>query len=133
MNERVVLSVEDSDADFYLIQLALKEAGIAIKVCRTLDGADGISFLERSGDYANAPRPDLILLNVNMPRRNGFEVLSFINHHEAVRTIPVIMFTTTSDPRERKQALALGAKAFLTKDGTLDKMIKDLSACVLNS
>jgi len=128
MDERVVLSVEDSDADFYLLQMAIKEADIAVQVCRVQDGEEALCFLERSGKHAGAPRPHLILLNINMPRRNGLEVLEYIRSHESVREIPVVMFTTSSDGTDRKRALALGAEAFLTKPLTYDQLITDLSA-----
>jgi CheY-like chemotaxis protein len=127
MDERVLLSVEDSDPDFYVIQLALKEAGIAIQVCRVEDGEQALLFLERSGKFAGAPKPHIVLLNVNMPRKNGLEVLEYIKSNDSFRSIPVIMFTTSADARERKRALALGAEEFITKDSNFDALVEDLS------
>lgn len=71
MDDRVLLSVEDNDADFYVIQMALKQANIAIQVCRAHDGEEAISFLKRSGRFHGAPRPHMILLNLQMPRIDG--------------------------------------------------------------
>ena len=128
MDERVLLSVEDSDADFYVIQMALKEANIGIQVCRVKDGEQGILFLQRSGKFAGAPSPQIVLLNVNMPRMNGFQVLEFIKSNDSLRAIPVVMFTTSSDARERKHALALGAEDYITKQGSFDALVEELSA-----
>ncbi len=127
MDERVVLAVEDSDGDFYVIQLALKEANLAIQVCRVEDGEQAISFLERSGKFDGAPRPQLILLNINLPRKSGFEVLEYAKAHDAFRSIPVVMFTSSSDARERQKALALGAEEYLTKPMRLHGLISELS------
>ncbi len=128
MDDRVLLSVEDSDADFYAIHLALQEANIAIQVCRVEDGEQGILFLQRAGKFAGAPKPDLILLNINMPRRNGFEVLEYIKSTDSIRSIPVVMFTTSTDARERKRALALGAEEFITKHLSFEALVGELSA-----
>ena len=127
MDDRVILAVEDSDAEFYVIRLALQQAGIAIQVCRAHDGDDAIEFLERTGPHKGAPIPKLVFLNINMPRRNGFEVLEYMKAHELLRSIPVVMFTTSTDATERQKALALGAEEFLTKPSDLDGLIAALS------
>ena len=108
--------------------LLIKEADIAVQVCRVRDGEEAIGFLERSGEHAGAPRPQLVLLNINMPRRNGLEVLEYMRSHESVREIPVVMFTTSADGKDRKRALALGAEAFLTKPRTYNELTTELSA-----
>jgi chemotaxis family two-component system response regulator Rcp1 len=128
MNERVLLSVEDSDADFYLIQTALKLGEVAVQICRVCDGEEAIAFLERTGDFRGAPRPQLILLNVHMPRKDGFEVLDYLRTHDNFRSIPTVMFTTLSDARDRTHALALGAKDFLVKHNDLATLLHELAA-----
>ena len=127
MDERVLLSVEDRDPDFYLIQIALKEAGIAIQVCRVSNGEDAILFLHQSGKFAGCPKPDLVLLNTNMPRKSGFEVLEYMKSNDSFRSIPVVMFTTSSDPRDRMRALSLGAEEYIIKRNSFGDLIEDLS------
>jgi CheY-like chemotaxis protein len=121
--------VEDTDSDFYVIQLALKQANIAIQVCRVTDGVEAIEFLERSGSFEGAPRPHMILLNLHMPRKNGFELLEYLREHESFRSIPAVMFTTATDARDRKRALSLGAREFLVKHYDLTTLLDEL-ACV---
>ena len=128
MDERVLLSVEDNDADFHVLQIALKEANIAIQVCRAHDGEEAICFLERSGEFQGAPRPHMILLNLHMPRKDGFELLEYLRAHDSFRSIPAVMFTTDSDPRHRQRALALGAKEFLFKDHDLSTLLDGLAS-----
>jgi len=127
MDERVLLSVEDTDADFYVIQMALKQANVAIQVCRVHDGQEAVEFLERSGRFAGAPRPHMILLNLHMPRKDGFEVLEYLRRHESFRSIPAVMFTTQSDPKDRAHALSLGAKDFLVKHHDLNTLLDELA------
>ena len=128
MDERVLLSVEDTDADFYVIQMALKQATVAIQVCRVNDGQEAIEILERSGSFAGAPRPHMILLNLHMPRKDGFELLEYLRRHESFRSIPAVMFTTQSDARDRTHALSLGAKEFLVKHRDLNTLLDELAS-----
>lgn len=121
MPERVLLAIEDSDADFFVIQLAVKESSYSVKLLRAEDGEQGLLFLRQEGKYSNAPRPDLVLLNWRLPRRDGGEVLSEIMATEHLRSIPVVVFT--SSELERRKALALGAQDYITKPSSLDGII----------
>ena len=121
MTERVLLAIEDSDADFFVIQLAVEESPYSVKLLRAEDGEQGLSFLRQEGKYRNAPRPDLVLLNWHLPRRDGGEVLSEILATEHLRSIPVVVFT--SSELERNKALALGAEDYITKPSSLDGII----------
>jgi two-component system, chemotaxis family, response regulator Rcp1 len=123
MAHPVLLSVEDNDGEFYLIRMAVREAGIPVELCRVADGEQALHFLQRSNGYEIAPRPDLILLNVNLPRKNGFEVLSDIQASDSLRSIPVIIFTSSTRTTERKKALAAGAEDFISKPTTLDGLV----------
>jgi DNA-binding NarL/FixJ family response regulator len=69
----------------------------------------------------------MILLNINMPRMNGFQVLEYLKGNDSFRSVPVVIFTTSSDPRERRRALGLGAEEYITKRGTFDALVEDLS------
>jgi two-component system, chemotaxis family, response regulator Rcp1 len=127
---RVLLSVEDSDAEYYIIKMALRETGIPVDLHRVKDGEQALSFLQKVHGYEIAPRPDLILLNVNLPRKDGFEVLTDIQASDTLRAIPVVVFTSSSLTKEKKKALALGAQDYISKPGTLAGLIDTLrSVC----
>src|SRR3954451_10647751 len=91
--DRVVLHVEDSDTDAYLFRLALQEAGIAAVVYRVSDGEQAMLFLHKLGAFTHAPTPDLVFLDINMPRMNGWEVLAALPANEQIRSIPVVVLT----------------------------------------
>jgi CheY-like chemotaxis protein len=130
MASRVLLSVEDSDAEYYIIKIAVDEVDIPVQLCRVADGEQALWFLQKTHGYEIAPRPDLILLNLNLPKKDGFEVLAEIRAVEPLRSIPVIIFTSSSLATERKKALTLGAEDYISKPGTLDGLINALrSVC----
>jgi two-component system, chemotaxis family, response regulator Rcp1 len=108
MGHRVLLSVEDNDAEYYIIKMALQETEIPVQLCRVSDGEQALSFLHKIHGYEIAPRPHLILLNLNLPRKDGFAVPTEIQASETLRSIPVVIFTSASLETERKKALALG-------------------------
>jgi chemotaxis family two-component system response regulator Rcp1 len=120
--------VEDTDGDFYIIQMALKQANIAIHVCRVNDGVEAIEFLERSGSFAGSPRPHMILFNLNMPRKGDFQVWEYLRAHHGFHSIPAVMFTTQSDPRDRTRALSLEAKEFLIKHHDLKTLLDEIGS-----
>lgn len=103
IGHRVLLSVEDDDAEYHIIKMAVEKCGIPIQVCRVADGEEALLFLQKTRGYELAPRPDLILLNLNL--RDGFEVLTDIRDTDALRSIPVIIFTSSSLTSERQKAL----------------------------
>lgn len=126
MAERVPLSIEDDDSEYFVVTMALKEIDLPIRFVRVLDGEQGIWFLEKTHGHQLAPRPDLILLNLHLPGKDGFDVLAEIRQNESFRSIPVIIFTTSSSTAERKRALALGATDFISKPGTITELIETL-------
>ena len=119
MSHRVLLAVEDDDAEYYVMKFAVEQTGIPIDLCRVKDGDEALSFLEKCNGFEVAPRPDLILLNVNLPKISGLEVLERVRNSEVLRSIPVVMFTSSSLATERQKALALGARDFVSKPHTL--------------
>ena len=126
MAERVLLSIEDDDAEYFVVTVALKELNIPIRFVRVTDGEQGIWFLEKTHGHELAPRPNLILLNLHLPGKDGFEVLAEIRENKSLRSIPVIIFTTSSSTAERKRALSLGATDFISKPGTITALIETL-------
>jgi chemotaxis family two-component system response regulator Rcp1 len=128
MARRVLLSVEDDDSHYYLIKMAVEESGIPIHLCRVINGEEAIFFLEKTHGHELAPRPDLILLNMNLPRKTGFEVLTEIRASDSFRSIPVVIFTSNSDHTARNKALFLGAEDYISKPGTLTELLNAVTA-----
>ena len=120
MSAPVLLYVEDEDAAVFLLETALKEAQTEVDLYRVSNGEEALAFLSRSGQYQEAPRPDLILLDLNLPRKGGFEVLSEMQNSDALRTLHVVVFTSSSFANDRKRSLALGAQEYITKPSTFD-------------
>lgn len=130
MNERTVLSVEDDDAAFHLLEIAFHESQPAIHLIRVSDGEEALAFLARRGAFHDAPRPDLVLLNMNLPKKSGLEVLAEVAATESLRSIPIVVFTSSTLQSERARCLALGAQDFLTKPANFDGLIDAVnSAC----
>jgi chemotaxis family two-component system response regulator Rcp1 len=128
MARRVLLSVEDNDADYYIIRMAVRETRFAITMCRVSDGDQALAFLRKCKGYETSPRPDLILLDLNLPKKNGLEVLFEFRASESLRSIPVIMLTSSTLAIDRDSALALGAQDFISKPGTLDGLVNVVSS-----
>ena len=120
MRKKVLLYVEDEDAAVFLLETALREADIEVELCRVSDGEQALAFLTHSAGFEKVPRPNLILLDLNLPRKNGLEVLAEIFESDSLREIPVIVFTSSSLATDRKRSLALGARHYITKPSTFD-------------
>lgn len=132
MSRSVLLYIEDDDRAAFLLETALKEAGVDTDLHRVADGERALAFLRRTGAYADAPRPGLVLLDLNLPRKSGLEVLAEIQQSEELRNIPVVVFTSSSLLTDKNQSLALGASRFITKPLTFDAMVESVkSACSL--
>ena len=128
----IVLYVEDEDAAVFLLETALKEAGIQLKLYRVSDGEQALAFLRGAGAYEKAPRPDLILLDLNLPRKNGLEVLSEMQNDPRLRDIVVIVFTSSALSSDRRKSLALGAREYITKPSSFDGFVQAVkNACSL--
>jgi DNA-binding response OmpR family regulator len=120
MGAPVMLYVEDEDAAVFLLETALKEMKMDVDLYRVSNGEEALAFLNRTGSYRSAPRPDLVLLDLNLPRKGGLEVLSEIQGHDGLRGLPVIVFTSSSLATDRKKSLALGAQEYITKPSSFD-------------
>lgn len=115
MNEIQILLVEDNEGDILLTLEAFKELKVKSKVDVVKDGAEAIEFLKKQGQYADSAAPHLILLDINMPRLNGIEVLEFIKNDEKLRKIPVVMLTTSSAESDITACYEKSANCFITK------------------
>jgi len=112
------LVVEDDDDEFFLVDRALKQGNDCPALLRAADGAEAIEYLAGDGKYSdrqNFPLPNLLLLDIKMPRKNGFEVLQWVRTHPGLQRIPVIMLSSSQEPEDIERAYALGANSFITK------------------
>jgi len=115
MKQIHILLVEDNEGDIFLTFEALEEAKIANKITVARDGLEAITFLENKAPFENAALPDLILLDVNLPKKNGHEVLQHIKTNEKLKRIPVIMLTTSSSDDDVFRSYGNHANCFITK------------------
>jgi CheY-like chemotaxis protein len=110
-----ILLVEDNEGDILLTREALEDAKIHVKLSVAKDGKEAIDFLNKQGKYIDASLPDLILLDVNLPKKNGHEVLKYIKEKETFKQIPVIMLTTSSSERDINLAYNNYVSCYITK------------------
>ncbi|MHB8217459.1 MAG: response regulator [Candidatus Sulfotelmatobacter sp.] len=115
-----VLLVEDSPGDVRLTQEAFRDANEAIHLHVATDGVEAMSFLNQSGAYASAPRPDLILLDLNLPKMDGREVLAHIKDDNNLKTIPTVILTTSDAEADIVKSYQLQANCYLSKPVQLD-------------
>ena len=110
-----ILLIEDNEGDILLIEEALEEGRIASRLQVLRDGEAAIQYLRKQGAYARAILPDLILLDINLPKKNGHEVLQAIKTHPDTRRIPVVMLTTSSSDEDILKSYDHYANCFITK------------------
>lgn len=119
-----VLLVEDNPADVRLTRMALDGGAIRKQVSIANDGDVAIAFLKQEGDYASAPRPDLILLDLNLPGKSGHEVLAAIKQDQELRTIPTVVLTTSDREQDIRLSYELSANCFVTKPIGLERFLQ---------
>jgi two-component system, chemotaxis family, response regulator Rcp1 len=115
-----VLLVEDSPGDVRLTQEALREANRAIRLHVATDGVEALAFLRREGEHASAPRPELILLDLNLPKMDGREVLARLKSDDDLKSIPIIILTTSEAEADIAKSYQLHANCYLSKPVQLD-------------
>jgi two-component system, chemotaxis family, response regulator Rcp1 len=118
-----ILLVEDNPGDVRLTIEALKEAKVRNHLSVAKDGVEALAFLHREGSYAAAARPDLILLDLNLPRKDGREVLAEIKADASLRAIPVVILTTSQADQDILRSYELHANCYITKPVDLDQFI----------
>ncbi|MBD3369919.1 response regulator [Candidatus Fermentibacteria bacterium] len=119
-----ILLVEDNAADARLAKEALKDSKIRNELYHVEDGESAIDFLYRKGEHEKAPRPDLILLDLNLPRKDGREVLAEIKGDEDLRRIPVVILTISKDEADVLKTYDLHANCYITKPINLDRFLE---------
>lgn len=118
---KVVLLIEDSPGDIRLTQEAFREADDSIELKIAADGVEAMSFLRRQGIHVGAPRPDFILLDLNLPRMDGREVLAHIKEDDDLKTIPTVILTTSDAHADITASYQLQANCYLTKPVQLEE------------
>jgi two-component system, chemotaxis family, response regulator Rcp1 len=119
-----ILLVEDNPGDVRLTQEALKDAKMCNNLTVAQDGVEAMDILHRIGPYANLPRPDLILLDLNLPRKDGREVLAEVKSDPSLKFIPVVVLTTSQAEEDILRAYNLNANCYISKPVDLDQFIK---------
>ena len=119
-----ILLVEDNPGDVRLAEEALKESKVHNNMFVVKDGVEAMEFLRRRGKYANVPRPDLILLDLNLPRKSGREVLAEVKTDDSLKRIPVVVLTVSRDEQDILRAYDLHANCYITKPIDFEQFIK---------
>jgi chemotaxis family two-component system response regulator Rcp1 len=119
-----ILLVEDNPADIRLAQEAFKDAKVHNILYTVGDGAEAMAFLRREGKYADAARPDLILLDLNLPKKDGREVLAEIKNDEHLKLIPVVILTVSKDEEDILKTYKLHANCYITKPIDFEQFMK---------
>lgn len=124
MNKLQILLVEDNEGDILLTIEALENMTLENEISVVKTGKDAIEYMTQSGKYIHKSLPDLVLLDINLPIKNGFEVLTVIKNTEETRKIPVIMLTTSSSKSDQEAAERLHANLFISKPIDMDKYLQ---------
>ena len=127
MNPIRILLIEDNEGDILLTTEALTEGRIVNEVDVVKDGGAALDFLRKKGEYTRSKTPDLILLDVNLPKKDGHEVLQSIKDDPALKTIPVIMLTTSSAASDILKAYKNHANCYITKPVEVDDFISTVA------
>src|ERR1700729_1410238 len=126
-----VLVVEESQGDFPLTQEAFRESSKPVRLHLAADGIEAMAFLRHEGAHADAPRPDLILLDLNLPKMDGREVLALIKKDEGLKIIPTIILTTSDDEADVMISYQLQANCYLRKPAhwdSFDNLVRSINA-----
>lgn len=119
-----ILLVEDNPVDVMLTQETMKHVKLANNLHVTVDGEDAMAFLKREGKYANAVRPDIILLDLNLPKKDGREVLQEVKSHPTLKSIPVVVLTTSDSDEDILKSYQLYANCYITKPVNINQFTK---------
>lgn len=124
MRPAEILLVEDSENDAELTRIAFQKSKIPLNLHHVWDGAECMQFLHKQDPHASAPTPDLVLLDLNMPRMNGAEVMAAIVANEVLRSIPIVILTTSADEREILKLYQLRCSSYIMKPVDLQEFLR---------
>jgi CheY-like chemotaxis protein len=124
--KRVILYVDDNREDAQLVERALTKAELPARLCSVPDGCDAADWLAGSGTYSDRdlyPVPDLLVLDLKMPRNTGFDLMEFVKARRELEKIPIIVYTDSDDPLDKHRAFKLGANAYVCKMRGIDALL----------
>jgi chemotaxis family two-component system response regulator Rcp1 len=121
---KIIFLVEDNKADVRLIQEALKNSSVQHQVVTVRNGVDAMAYLRREGEFIDALRPDLILLDLNLPKKDGREVLAEIKADPQLKKIPVVVLTTSRNEEDISQSYELHVNCYITKSRNISELFK---------
>jgi CheY-like chemotaxis protein len=130
MKGRRLLHVEDDDSIAFLLRAALEEMGASISVYRVSDGEQALAFLHQSGRYRGAVQPELILLDLNLPKVDGWDVLQAIQQDEILRAIPVVVCSASPRKEDRERALSAGAQRYVVKPAKFSLWLDEIRSAL---
>jgi CheY-like chemotaxis protein len=119
-----ILLVEDNEADVYLLRMALENAGVSFRFTVIEDGAEALAFARSEGKYRDAQVPDVAVLDMNLPKYQGIDVLEGLRRSERFSEVPVVIMTSSTSPEERRRMEPLGVARYLTKPPDLDAFLQ---------
>ena len=119
---KTILLVEDNKADVRLVREALKNSSLTYEMATVRDGVAAMAYLHQEGEYAAVSRPDLIILDLNLPKKDGREVLAEIKTNSQFKRIPVVVLTTSRNEDDIHQSYELNANCFITKSRNLSEL-----------
>ena len=134
IKKRSLLIVEDSDADFEALKRTLKKIGFKNSIYRVTDGDEALDFIFHLGEYQNeeiAPEPTLIMLDLNLPGTDGREVLAKMKEDESTKKIPVVVFSTSSNPEDIETCYKWGANSYMLKPMDIGEMQKSIKISIM--
>ncbi|RUR72329.1 response regulator [Chlorogloeopsis fritschii PCC 6912] len=130
MNTRIeimpieILLIEDNPGDVELTKIALEDSKISVNLSVVEDGVEAIAFLRKEDKYAHVPHPDIVLLDLNLPKKDGREVLAEIKADETLKRIPVVVLTTSQAEEDVLKVYSLAANCYITKPVDFDQFVK---------
>lgn len=131
MNRPTILHIEDDPNDVLLLEHACRKARVSCYIRRVADGDEAIAYLRGIDGFADRekfPLPRLILLDLKMPRLNGFDVLEWLGKHDKFRTVPVVVLSSSNHDADLKRAYALGVNSYLIKPVSFDSLVEIVKA-----
>jgi CheY-like chemotaxis protein len=124
----LILMIDDNSADIELTREAMADVDLPVRLESVRDGFEALTYLRRQGSYSDRRRPELIFLDLNMPRMDGRETLSMLKSEEDIADIPVIVFSTSESPFDIRESYRNHAAAYVTKPVTIEEFIEKLQA-----
>ena len=117
-----ILLVDDNPADTDLTSDVMARNGYPSRIHTVVDGVEALTFLRHEGKYANALRPDLVILDLNLPKKDGHAVLAEVKADPVLRKIPIVVFSTSEAPQDIVRSYELGANCYVSKPGNLNEL-----------